>query len=199
MIGVYVSTQRRRIVAILLQWWMIRRLIHHRGLRLLVVSSVRRIIGGFNSLEPLHADGVDLGDLVLEGGPFDLIFYLAIPENAFQGDELPLLESLGELREIPPGIDAVPFGAGSLPSERSGSGVRGRSAAEVCTSEARKIRVPLVARQGRSPSGGMVSLLGKERRKMLCSSGEGCGRESTESKAYDRLGRLLGLRGSTRL
>jgi hypothetical protein len=35
---------------------------------------------------------------------------------------------------------------------------RGRSAAEVCTSEARKIGVPLVARQGRSPSAGLVSL-----------------------------------------
>ena len=44
--------------------------------------------------------------------PFDLILYLAIPENAFQGDELPLLESLGELGEIPPGKDAMPFGAG---------------------------------------------------------------------------------------
>jgi hypothetical protein len=57
---------------------------------------------------------VDLGDPVLEGGPFDLILYLAIPENAFQGDELPLLERFGELREIPPGINAMPFGAGLL-------------------------------------------------------------------------------------
>jgi hypothetical protein len=40
---------------------------------------------------------VDLGDPVLEDGPFDLILYLAIAENAFQGDESPLLESLGEL------------------------------------------------------------------------------------------------------
>jgi len=79
--------------------------------RRLLVCSVRRIIGGFNFREPLHADGVDLGDPVLEGGPFDLILYLAIPKNAFQGDELPLLESLGELREIPRGEDAVPFGA----------------------------------------------------------------------------------------
>jgi hypothetical protein len=35
---------------------------------------------------------------------------------------------------------------------------RGRSAAEVCTSEARKIGVPLVTRQGRSPSAGLVSM-----------------------------------------
>jgi hypothetical protein len=54
---------------------------------------------------------VYLGDPVLERNAFDVILYLAIAENAFQGDELPLLESLGELREIPPGIDAVPFGA----------------------------------------------------------------------------------------
>ena len=62
--------------------------------------------------EPLHADGVDLCDPVLEGCPCDLILDLAIPEDAFKGDELPFLEGLGELREIPPGIDAVPFGAG---------------------------------------------------------------------------------------
>jgi len=49
---------------------------------------------------------------VLEGGPFDFILDLAIPENSFQGDELPLLESLGELREIPRGKDAMSFGAG---------------------------------------------------------------------------------------
>jgi hypothetical protein len=81
--------------------------------RLLVVGSVRRIIGGLYFREPLNADGVDLGDPVLEGGPFDLIS-LAIPENAFQGDELTLLESLGELREIPPGEDAVTLGARCL-------------------------------------------------------------------------------------
>jgi hypothetical protein len=54
---------------------------------------------------------VDLGDPVLEGDAFDLILYLAIPEDAFQANELPLPEGLGEVREIPPGIDAVPFGA----------------------------------------------------------------------------------------
>jgi hypothetical protein len=54
----------------------------------LVVDSVRRIIGGFNFREPFQADGVDLCNPVLEGGAFDLNS-LAIPENAFQGDELP--------------------------------------------------------------------------------------------------------------
>ena len=33
--------------------------------------------------EPLHADGVDLGDPVLESCPFDFILDLAIPEDAF--------------------------------------------------------------------------------------------------------------------
>ncbi|RZU35796.1 hypothetical protein BDD14_5903 [Edaphobacter modestus] len=83
----------------------------HQDRRLLVVGSVRGIIGGFNFREPLHADRVDLSDPVLERSALDLILYFAIPENAFQGDELPPLKSLGELREIPPGIDAVPFGA----------------------------------------------------------------------------------------
>ena len=85
---------------------------HPRSRRLLVASSVCWIISGLDLRKTLHVAGVDLGDPVLEGGPFDLILYLAIPENAFQGDELPLQESLGELREIPPGIDAMPFGAG---------------------------------------------------------------------------------------
>ena len=71
--------------------------------RLLVVGSVRRIIGGLYFREPLHADGVDLGDLVFEGSALDLILDLAITQDAFKGDELPLLEGLGELREIPPG------------------------------------------------------------------------------------------------
>jgi hypothetical protein len=48
---------------------------------------------------------------VLEGDAFDFIFYLSIPEDAFESDELALLESFGELREIPPGIDAMPFSA----------------------------------------------------------------------------------------
>ena len=48
---------------------------------------------------------------VFERSALNLIFDLAIPQSAFKGDELPLLESLGELREISPGIDAVPFGA----------------------------------------------------------------------------------------
>jgi hypothetical protein len=54
---------------------------------------------------------MDLGDPVLEGCPFDFILDLAITQDAFKGDELPLLENLGELREIPPGINAMPFGA----------------------------------------------------------------------------------------
>src|SRR6202035_2391714 len=69
-------------------------------------------IGGLDLREPLHADGVDLRDPVVEPGALNLIFDLAIPQSAFKGDELPLLERFGELREIPPGIDAMPFGAG---------------------------------------------------------------------------------------
>ena len=49
---------------------------------------------------------------VFERSALNLIFDLAKPQSAFKSDELPLLESLGELREIPPGIDAMPFGAG---------------------------------------------------------------------------------------
>src|SRR5271155_1597740 len=55
---------------------------------------------------------MDFGYTVFERGALNVIVYFAIPQGAFQGDELSLLESLGELREIPPGIDAMPFGAG---------------------------------------------------------------------------------------
>ena len=55
---------------------------------------------------------MNLRDPVLEHSALDLIFDLAIPQSAFKSDELPLLERLGELREIPPGEDAVPFGTG---------------------------------------------------------------------------------------
>src|SRR5580698_3439764 len=83
---------------------------HPPSRRLLVAGSVCWIISGLDLREPLQAGGMDLCDPVLERGA--LILYLAIPQGAFQGDELPLLESFGELREIPPGIDAMPFGAG---------------------------------------------------------------------------------------
>jgi hypothetical protein len=48
---------------------------------------------------------------MLEGSAVGLILDLSITQGAFKGDELSLLERLGELREIPSGIDAVPFGA----------------------------------------------------------------------------------------
>src|ERR1700730_16269204 len=80
--------------------------------RSLVAGSIRGVISGLDLREPLHAGGVDLGDPVLEPSALDVILNLAITENAFQGDELPLLEGLGEFGEIAPGEDAMPFGAG---------------------------------------------------------------------------------------
>jgi hypothetical protein len=70
------------------------------------------IISGLDPREPLHAGGVDLSDPVLERGAPNFIFDLAIPQSTFKGDELPLLEGLGELGEMAPGKDAMPFGAG---------------------------------------------------------------------------------------
>jgi hypothetical protein len=87
---------------------------HPRSRRLLVAGSVCWIISGLDLREPLHASRVDFGDAVLERGARNLILDLAIPQGSFKGDELPLLEGPGELREIPPGIDAVPLGAGSV-------------------------------------------------------------------------------------
>lgn len=48
---------------------------------------------------------------MLERDALEFVLDLAIPENSFERDELPLLESPGELREIPSSIDAMPFGA----------------------------------------------------------------------------------------
>jgi hypothetical protein len=58
------------------------------------------------------AGGMNFGDTVLEGSALDLVLDFAIPEGAFKGDELSLLESFGELRETSPGKDAMPLGAG---------------------------------------------------------------------------------------
>jgi hypothetical protein len=80
--------------------------------RLFVAGSVCWIISGLDLRKPLHADGVNLRDPVLERGALDLILDLAIPQGAFEGDKLPLLESFGEVRKVPPGKDAMPFGAG---------------------------------------------------------------------------------------
>ena len=49
------------------------------------------IISGLDLGEPLHGDGVDLGDPVFERGALNLILDLAIPQGAFKSDELPLL------------------------------------------------------------------------------------------------------------
>jgi hypothetical protein len=51
-----------------------------------------------------------------EGCPFNFILYRAMRHGAFDGDELPFLKSLDELREIPPGIDEMPFVAGFVVS-----------------------------------------------------------------------------------
>ena len=81
----------------------------HHIRRLFFAGPVVRIIGGLDLREPLHASGVDLSDPLL-GLPFG--FDLAIPQDAFQGDEPPFLKCPGELGQALPGVDAVPLGAG---------------------------------------------------------------------------------------
>jgi hypothetical protein len=80
--------------------------------QLLVAGTVGRIVSGLDLREPLHADGVDLRDPVFKGSAPNLVFDLAIPQGTFECDELSFLESPGELAEIAPGIDPMPFGAG---------------------------------------------------------------------------------------
>src|ERR1700737_2525171 len=94
-------------------WWMRLSLSHPPECRrLLVAGSVCWVISGFDFRKPLHAHGVNLGDPVLEPSALDVILNLTITQSAFQSDELPLLEGFGELGEIAPGKDAMPFGAG---------------------------------------------------------------------------------------
>src|ERR1700709_1419938 len=84
--------------------------------RLFVAGSVCWIVCGFDLREPLHAGGMDLGDPVPDGRAVGIFLVLRIAQNSFKSDHLPLLESLGELREIGPGEDAMPFGAGLVVS-----------------------------------------------------------------------------------
>ena len=55
---------------------------------------------------------MDLGDGVLDLLTLEVLFDRAILDLSLQADELALLERLGEVGEVAPGIDAVPFGAG---------------------------------------------------------------------------------------
>src|SRR5271170_1005607 len=89
-------------------------LIHEEKRRLFVAGCIGWIISGLDLREPLEAGGMDLCDPMLEGCALDVVFHVAIFESSFQGDELSFLEGLGELREIPPGVDAVPLGAGLI-------------------------------------------------------------------------------------
>ena len=79
-----------------------------RAKRLFVAGSIGGIIGRLDLREALEACCVDFGDPVLEGSALDVVFDLAVAQRAFESDELALLESLRELREIAPGIDAMP-------------------------------------------------------------------------------------------
>jgi hypothetical protein len=49
-----------------------------------------QIVSVLNVGESLHADGMNLGNPVLEGSARDLILDLAITQGAFEGDELPV-------------------------------------------------------------------------------------------------------------
>ena len=82
------------------------------GRGLLLVRAVGWIVGGFDLREAPHAGSVDLGDGVLERLTLDIFLDRPVLDLPLQADELPLLERLGEVGEIAPGIDAVPFGAG---------------------------------------------------------------------------------------
>ena len=55
---------------------------------------------------------MNFGDGVLDLLALDSLFDRAILDLPFQADKLALQERLGEIGEIAPGVDAVPFCAG---------------------------------------------------------------------------------------
>ena len=80
--------------------------------RLFIAGLVCGIVKCLDLRETLEDGGVNLGDPVLDWCALDVIFDFAVAKGPFEGDELALLESLGKLGEIAPGIDAMPFGPG---------------------------------------------------------------------------------------
>lgn len=84
--------------------------LQRRGLPL--VRAVGWIVSGFDFREAPHAGSVDLGDGVLERLALDIFLDRPVLDLPLQADELPLQERLGEVGEIAPGVDTVPFGAG---------------------------------------------------------------------------------------
>jgi hypothetical protein len=79
---------------------------------LLLVRTVGGIVGGFDFREAPHARSVDLGDGVFEWLTLDIFLDRPVLDLPLQAEELPFQERLGEIGEIAPGVDAVPFGAG---------------------------------------------------------------------------------------
>jgi hypothetical protein len=59
----------------------------HPSQRLFVVGTIRRIIRGLDLREPLHADGMDFCDTVLERDTLDTFLDLAILELAFRSSD----------------------------------------------------------------------------------------------------------------
>ena len=84
--------------------------LHKRAL--LLVRAVGWIVGGFDFRETPHAGSVDLGKGVLERLALDIFLDRPVLDLPLQADELPFQKRLGEVGEIAPGVDAVPFGAG---------------------------------------------------------------------------------------
>ena len=87
---------------------------------------------------------------------------------------------------------------GSLPSKRSGEG---GAKAEVCTSEARKIRVPLARARGGASQEGLVSLLRAERMRshfvVAVQWGRRCGQEQARSGGWWMTAKPAGTREET--
>ena len=89
---------------------------YERGAKrgLCLVRPVAGIVSGFDLRETPDAGSVDLGDGVLERLTLDIFLNRPVLDLPLQADELPLQKRLGEVGEIAPGVDAVPFGAGFI-------------------------------------------------------------------------------------
>lgn len=63
------------------------------------------------SSRDVQTGGVDFGNPVLYGRALDVVFDFAAGASSFEDDQLIFVESLRELGEIAPGMDAITFGA----------------------------------------------------------------------------------------
>jgi hypothetical protein len=73
---------------------------------------VSGIVRSLELREVHEAAGVDLGKPLPDERAVDFVFDVSVAKRALEGDQPAFLDTLCELLQIAPDIDAAPFGAG---------------------------------------------------------------------------------------